>query len=50
MGKLVLVIDYPARRALVEEFYSEAHGKGYTPYATVRNLDEIVVTPGHEPD
>ena len=49
-GKLVLVVDYPTRRALVDEFYSEALKEGYVPYATVRDLDEIVVSPGHRPD
>lgn len=50
VGKLVLVVDYATKRALVDEFYSEASERGYVPYATVRDLDEIVVNPGHEPD
>jgi endo-alpha-1,4-polygalactosaminidase (GH114 family) len=50
VGKLVLVVDYATKRALVGEFYSEASERGYVPYATVRDLDEIVVNPGHEPD
>jgi cysteinyl-tRNA synthetase len=49
-GKLVLVVDYPTRRALVDGFYEEALKKGYVPYATVRDLDKLVINPGHQPD
>lgn len=49
-GKLVLVIDYPTRRELIDDFYAKAQAKGYIPYAAVRSLDTLLIHPGHEPE
>ncbi len=60
-GKLVLTIDYPfppgshfpvfdaPTRAKIDSAYSRAETKGYVSYCTVRDLDYLVVNPGHEP-
>lgn len=49
-GKLILVIDYVTQKDLIDDFYSKAISKGYVPYATVRDLDQLTINPGHEPD
>ncbi|MEO0185313.1 MAG: MJ1477/TM1410 family putative glycoside hydrolase [candidate division WOR-3 bacterium] len=49
-GKTVLVIDYVRQNEHIDDFYSKAEQKGFVPYATVRNLDSLVINPGHEPD
>ena len=36
------------RPALIDRFYAKA--LGFVPYATVRDLDKLVVNPGHAPD
>ncbi|MFQ6089351.1 MAG: MJ1477/TM1410 family putative glycoside hydrolase [Candidatus Methanofastidiosia archaeon] len=49
-GKLVLVIDYVTNQNLIDDFYSKAKAKGYVPYATIRDLDALIINPEHEPD
>ncbi len=49
-GKLVLCTDYCRRRAHIDRFYRLARAGGFVPYATVRDLDRLVVNPGHAPD
>lgn len=55
-GKLVTVIDYfdalrPGYLAAdVEGFFDQASARGWVPYTGPRELDRLVVTPGHEPD
>lgn len=49
-GKLILVTDYVTMPALIDNFYSLAQNKGYVPYATVRDLDQLTINPSHEPD
>jgi cysteinyl-tRNA synthetase, unknown class len=49
-GKLVLCTDYCRRPAHIERFYRKAQAHGFVPYATVRDLDRMVVNPGHAPD
>jgi cysteinyl-tRNA synthetase len=59
-GKLVLTLDYPFRSQDIPYFdhstcekidwvYQRSSAKGYIPYATVRELNYLVVNPGHEP-
>lgn len=48
--KLVLVVDYVTERSLIDRFYARARARGYVPYATVRDLDQLTINPGHEPD
>jgi cysteinyl-tRNA synthetase len=49
-GKLVLCTDYCRRPAHIDRFYRLAQAHGFVPYATVRDLDRMVVNPGHAPD
>jgi cysteinyl-tRNA synthetase len=49
-GKPVLLVDYVTRRPKVDRFYREAERNGFVPYAGVRELDRIVISPGHAPD
>lgn len=49
-GKLVLVTDYVTQQTLIDDFYNKAQLRGYVPYATVRNLDQLTINPGHPPD
>ena len=49
-GKLVLTIDYATSRANVNDTYAKSRAKGYVPFATVRDLDRLIINPGHEPD
>jgi cysteinyl-tRNA synthetase, unknown class len=49
-GKPVLVTDYVTKPLLINAFYSKAKAKGYTPYATRRDLNVLTINPGHEPD
>jgi len=45
-GKLVLCTDYCRRPAHSERFYRQAEALGFVPYATVRDLDQMIVNPG----
>jgi len=49
-GKLVLCTDYCRKQAHIDRFYRLARAGGFVPYATVRDLDRLVVNHGHEPD
>ncbi len=49
-GKLVLVIAYTQDPAQVDDDYARAQARSYVPFCTVRDLDELIVNPGHEPD
>jgi len=49
-GKLVLTMDYAATPAHVDEAYAQSQAKGYVPFVTVRDLDQLTINPGHEPD
>ncbi|MBI2565528.1 MAG: endo alpha-1,4 polygalactosaminidase [Candidatus Schekmanbacteria bacterium] len=48
-GRLVLSIDYPTLAANVDAFYAQAAGEGYVPYVGPRELDSLLIHPGHEP-
>ena len=49
-GKLVLTTDYATTPAHVDQAYTQSQAKGYLPFCTVRNLDQLTINPGHEPD
>ena len=49
-GKVVFTIDYATTPAHVDDAYARARAKGYVPFVTVRDLDRLIVNPGHEPD
>ena len=49
-GKLVLTIDYTTTPAHIDDAYAKSQAKGYVPFCTVRDLDQLTLNPGHEPD
>jgi cysteinyl-tRNA synthetase len=49
-GKLVLTVDYASTQEHVHDAYAKSQHKGYVPFVTVRDLDQLTVNPGHEPD
>ncbi len=49
-GKLVLTVDYATTPARVDDAYARSEARGYVPFVTVRDLDQLIVNPGHEPD
>jgi cysteinyl-tRNA synthetase len=49
-GKLVLTVDYATTPDHVDDAYAKSQAKGYVPFVTVRDLDALIVNPGHEPD
>jgi cysteinyl-tRNA synthetase len=49
-GKSVLVIAYTSDPAQIDDHYARARARGYVPFATVRDLDELTINPGHAPD
>ena len=49
-SKLVLTVDYATTPAHVDDAYAKSQAKGYVPFVTVRDLDQLTVNPGHEPD
>jgi TolB protein len=49
-GKLVLTVDYATTPGHIDDAYARSLAKGYVPFATTRDLDQLTVNPGHEPD
>ena len=49
-GKLVLTVDYATTKEHVDDAYAKSLVKGYVPFVTVRDLDQLTINPGHEPD
>ncbi len=49
-GKLVLTVDYTQRPEQVADGYRRGRQRGYVPYATVRDLDKMVINRGFDPD
>ena len=49
-GKVVLSVDYVQDPDKVADFYERAGARGYIPYASVRELDRLIVNEGFEPD
>jgi cysteinyl-tRNA synthetase len=49
-GKKVLVVDYCRQAGHVDDVYGRAAARGSVPYCTVRDLDRLIINPGHEPD
>ncbi|MBI4520570.1 MAG: endo alpha-1,4 polygalactosaminidase, partial [Gemmatimonadetes bacterium] len=48
-GKLILTVDYSTDPAQVATIYQRSRARGFVPYATVRDLDRMVVNPGWDP-
>lgn len=49
-GKKVLVVDYVTRKAKVKKLYKEARKRGFVPYATIRDLDKLIINTSNPPD
>ncbi len=49
-GKPVLTTDYATIQAHIDDAYAKSQTKGYVPFATVRDLDQLTINAGHEPD
>ena len=49
-GKLVLTIDYTARKEQIADAYVRAHARAYIPYVTDRSLGRLRINPGFEPE
>ncbi len=49
-GKLVLTIDYAVSSDNIDDGYARSAVKGYVPFVTTRELDQLTINPGHEPD
>ncbi len=49
-GFPVLAVDYLTNPVNIDDFYTRARQKGYVPYATIRNLDRVVVNPTQQLD
>lgn len=49
-GKPVLTIDYATTPAHIDDSYAKSLAKGYVPFVAVRDLDQLIINPGHEPD
>lgn len=47
--KAVLLTAYTSDPEQIDEHYSRAQARGYTPFATVRDLDRLTINRGHEP-
>ena len=41
---------YATTPAHVDDAYVKSCAKGYVPFVTVRDLDQLTINPGHEPD
>ncbi|RLC89694.1 MAG: hypothetical protein DRI77_15475 [Chloroflexi bacterium] len=49
-GKLVLTVDYATTQEHIDDAYAQSQAKGYVPFVTVRDLDQLTINPGHDPD
>lgn len=48
-GKLVISVDYVTEVTKIDSFYTFAEANGFIPFATVRELDTLMINPGHSP-
>jgi cysteinyl-tRNA synthetase len=48
-NKLVLTIDYATTPSHIDDAYARSRARGYVPFVTVRDLDELIMNPGHDP-
>jgi len=49
-GGIVLTVDYCDDPANIDYVYQRSGGRGYVPYCTTVELDELRINPDHEPD
>lgn len=48
--KLVLTVDYATTPAYIDDAYARSRARGYVPFVTTRELDQLIINSGHEPD
>jgi cysteinyl-tRNA synthetase len=48
-GKTVLATAYTTDPTQIDDQYARARARGYVPFATVRDLDQLTINAGHEP-
>jgi cysteinyl-tRNA synthetase len=48
-GLPVFTIDYAATPHHIDDAYEKSRAKRYVPFVTTRDLDELIVNPGHDP-
>ena len=48
-GNLVIAVDYVTETVKIDSFYAFAEADGFIPFATVRELDTLMINPGHFP-
>jgi cysteinyl-tRNA synthetase len=49
-GKPVLLVEYPDKRDTISQAYAKGLEAGLIPYATVRDLDRLVINKGLDPE
>lgn len=49
-GKKVLAVDYVTKKTKVKKLYKEARKRGFIPYGTVRDLDQLIINKSNPPD
>jgi len=49
-GKKVLCVDYVTRKSKIKKLYKVARARGFVPYATVRDLDQLIINKSYPPD
>jgi len=49
-GKTVLTTAYTTDPTQIDDQYARARARGYVPFATVRDLDQLTINAGHEPE
>jgi uncharacterized protein (TIGR01370 family) len=49
-GKKVLCVDYVTKKSKIKRPYKVARDHGFVPYATVRDLDKLIINKAYPPD
>ena len=49
-GKLVFTVDYPTEAEKILDFYSKSLENRFVPYTTTRQLNQLIINLGHNPD
>ncbi|MBU4265862.1 MAG: C25 family cysteine peptidase [Candidatus Altiarchaeales archaeon] len=49
-GKLVLTLDYTTEQTEIDSAYSQSSGRGYVPYVSIIDLNQLTVNEGHGPE
>ena len=49
-GKKVLCVDYVTKKSKIKKLYKVARDRGFVPYATVRDLDKLIINKSYPPD